>query len=62
MENLDLPSPQIKDGKITRFCPSLGFILDLGGGGGGGGLLFHFILCKIVQPTISLELTDVLLG
>ena len=48
MENLDPPSPpQIKDGKMARFCPSRGFILDLGGGG-GGGLLFHFILCKIV--------------
>ena len=40
------PHPQIKDGKMARFCPSLGFILDLGGGG-DGGLLFHFILSKI---------------
>ena len=35
MENLDPPpplSPQIKDGKMARFCPSRGFILDLGGG------------------------------
>ena len=49
MENLDPPSPQIKDGKMARFCPSRGFILDLGGGGrGDGGLLFHFILSKIV--------------
>ena len=47
MENLDPPPPppQIKDGKMARFCPSRGFILDLGG---DGGLLFHFILCKIV--------------
>ena len=44
-----LLAPQIKDGKVARFCPSRGFILDLGGGGGGdGGLLFHFILSKIV--------------
>ena len=47
MENLDPPPPppQIKDGKIARFCPSRAFILDLGG---DGGLLFHFILSKIV--------------
>ena len=32
MENLD--PPQIKDGKMARFCPSRGFILDLGGDGG----------------------------
>ena len=24
------PPPQIKDGKMARFCPSRGFILDLG--------------------------------
>ena len=47
MENLDPPppSPQIKDGKMARFCPSRGFILDLGG---DGGLLFHLFLSKIV--------------
>ena len=45
MENLDPPSPQIKDGKMARFYPSRGFILDLGG---DRGLLFHFILSKIV--------------
>ena len=45
MKNLDPPPPQIKDGKMVRFCPSRAFILDLGGG--GGGLLFHFILSKI---------------
>ena len=60
MENLDPPSPQkIKIGKMARFCPSRGFILDLvgwgqGGGGGregrggNGGLLFQLILPKIV--------------
>ena len=33
MENLDPPlPPQIKDGKMVRFCPSRGFILDLGWG------------------------------
>ena len=37
----------IRDGKMARFCPSRGFILDLGGGE-GGGLLFHFTLFKIV--------------
>ena len=42
-----LPSPQIKDGKMARLCPSRGFILDLGVGD-DGGLLFHFILSKIV--------------
>ena len=41
------PSSQIKDGKMARFCPSRGFILDLRGGA-DGGLLFHFILSKIV--------------
>ena len=49
MENLDPPPPQIKDGKMARFCPSRGFILDLGG---MGGLLFHFILSKIVDLSI----------
>ena len=28
--NLDPPSPPIKDGEMARFCPSRGFILDLG--------------------------------
>ena len=38
MENLDSPPPpQIKDGKMAYFCPSRGFILDLGGGGVGMG-------------------------
>ena len=54
------PSPKIKDGKMTGFCPSLGFIVDLvvgaGGGwglrGGYGGLKFHFILSKIVGCTV----------
>ena len=45
METLTSPAPQIKDGKMARFCPLRGFILDLGG---DGGLLFHFILSKIV--------------
>ena len=48
MENLDPPPPKIKDRKMARFCPSRGFILDLGG---DGGLLFHFILSKIVART-----------
>ena len=36
MKNLDPPvppPPQIKDGKMARFWPSRGFILDLGGRG-----------------------------
>ena len=49
MENLDSPPPpQIKDGKMAYFCPSRGFILDLGKGGWGWGMLFHLILSKIV--------------
>ena len=53
MENLNPHSPQIKEGKMARFCPSRGFILDLGGegGGGDGGSLFHFTLSKIVAPS-----------
>ena len=49
MENLDPPPPpppQITDGKMASFCPSRGFILDLGVG--DGGLLFHCIFSKIV--------------
>ena len=42
------PPPKIKDGKMARFCPSRGFILDWGEG--DGCLLFHFILSKIVAP------------
>ena len=46
MENLGPPPPpQLKDGKMARFCPSRAFILDLGG---DGRLLFHFILSKAV--------------
>ena len=41
MENLDLPFPKVKDGKMPHFCPSRDFILDLGGRG-------VFILSKIV--------------
>ena len=49
-------SPQIKDGKMERFCPSRGFILDLGGGD-DGGLLFHFILFKIVGDFDAISVT-----
>ena len=49
------PPPQIKYGKMTRFYPLCGFILDLAGGGGLGGgderLLFHFILFEIAAFT-----------
>ena len=41
------PPPTIKDGKMARFWPSRGFILDLAEG--GSGLLFNFILSKIVS-------------
>ena len=59
MENLDPPPPQkIKDGKMARFCPSRGFILDLGGG--DGGLLFHFILSKIAALKQSVPLCYVI--
>ena len=49
--------PNIKDGKMVGFCPSLGFIVDLvvggrGAGEGYGGLKFHFILSKIVGCTV----------
>ena len=43
MENLDPPSPQIKDGKMARFYPSRGFILDLGVGGWGFAVPFYFV-------------------
>ena len=57
MENLDLPSsPQIKDGKMGRFCPSRGFILDLGGWGWGFAVPFYFVQdyssrCVMTQKT-----------
>ena len=34
------PPPQIKDGKMVRFCPSRAFILDLGGMGVCCSILF----------------------
>ena len=46
MENLDPPSPpppQIKDGKMVRFCPSRAFILALAGGGMGFAVPFYFV-------------------
>ena len=61
MENVEPPfSPQIKDGKMARFCPLRGFILDLWGGGGGGGgavavpfyFVQDFILSKIVAKVV----------
>lgn len=42
MENLvsPTPTPQIKNGKMVRFCPSRGFILDFERGVGWGGVGF----------------------
>ena len=39
-KTLTPPPPQIKDGKMARFCPSRGFILDLGGMGVCCSILF----------------------
>jgi len=53
MENLEPPppsltSPQIKDGKMARFCPSRGFILDVGGW--GLAVPFYFVQdCSLFQ-------------
>ena len=66
MENLDPPPPppQIKDGKMARFCPSRGFILDLGGGW-GFAVPFYFVQdCSqigavfIIKRPVMFELTD----
>ena len=37
------PPPQIKDGKMARFCSSRSLILDLGGGGWGFAVPFYFV-------------------
>ena len=52
MENLDPPPPQIKDGKMARFCSSRAFILDLGGGGVWGfAVPFYFVQdCRYQNP------------
>ena len=44
MKNLELPPPQIEDGKMVR----LGFRTASSLISGEGGLLLHFILSKIV--------------
>ena len=51
MENLvsPTPTPQIKNGKMVRFCPSRGFIFDFERGG-GLGVAVPFILSKVVGP------------
>ena len=52
MENLDPPLPQIKDGKMARFCPSRGFILDLGGW--GFSVPFYFVQdCRQVDEWVE---------
>ena len=51
MENLDPPSPpppQIKDGKMARFCPSRGFMASSLIWGGMGVCCSIFFLSKIV--------------
>ena len=42
------PPPQIKDGKMARFCTSRGFMLDLGGGG-GMGVCCSILFCPRLQ-------------
>ena len=62
MENLDPPSPQIKDRKMARFCPSRHFILDLGGGW-GFAVPFYFVQdcsklrlhCRLAYPEVSVK-------
>ena len=46
------PPPQIKDGKMARFCPSRAFILDFGGGWGWGfAVPFYFVQdCSFPSP------------
>ena len=47
------PPPQIKYGKMARFCPSRGFILDLGGGW-GFAVPFYFVQdCSSNRSAIS---------
>ena len=41
------PPPQIKDGKMARFCTSRGFMLDLGGG--GMGVCCSILFCPRLQ-------------
>ena len=55
MENLDPPPlpPQIKDGKMARFCPSRGFILDLG----GMGVCCSILFCPRLQLWYRLRVT-----
>ena len=55
MENLDPSSPRIKDGKMARFCPSRGFVLDLGGGGRGWGFAVPFYFVQDCSPIVSHE-------
>ena len=49
------PPPQINDGKMARFCPSRGFILDLGRW--GFAVPFYFVQdCRSsIMPKIMLE-------
>ena len=57
MENLDPPPPpQIKDGKMVCFCPSCGFICDLGGM--GFAVPFYFVQdCSCGQQQNAIGVT-----
>ena len=51
MENLD-PLSQIKDGKIVRFVLCVAWFV------GDGSLLFFFILSKVVDPRLQVNILD----
>ena len=54
MENLELdPSPQSKNGKMARFCPSRGFILDFEGGWDGVGVCCSIYSVQGCRSSIS---------
>ena len=59
MENLTPPPPpQIKDGKMARFCPSRGFILDLG----GMGVCCSILFCQRLSESKTCVTQSVLYG
>ena len=47
------PSPQMKDAKMARFCPSRGFILDFFRGGWGFAVPFYFVQdCSLLHSRV----------